>query len=194
MIERLIPNAWVRAFLWLVARGWVGYQFLDAGWQKLFGSEQAAFVGAHAGAGVKGYLTGAISTPMTHGAHASVLPPFVWVAQNVFIPIATPLGYAVAIGEVAVGLTLIVGLFTRATAFFGALMNLLYLLAGTTGLNPYMFTIELAILLVGTTAGLIGLDYFVLPYVKVQWVKWQQREKRPTAAPLPGGHAPRPIH
>src|SRR5437763_1910420 len=55
MIARLIPSAWVRALLWLIARVWVGYQFLDAGWQKLFGAEQAAFVGTHAGVGVKGF-------------------------------------------------------------------------------------------------------------------------------------------
>ena len=93
MIERVIPSVWGRATLWLVTRLWVGYQFLTAGWAKLFGDEQAAFVGSHAGAGIKGFLGFATSPQMTGGAHASVLPPYVWLAQHVFLPAAIPLGY-----------------------------------------------------------------------------------------------------
>jgi thiosulfate dehydrogenase [quinone] large subunit len=192
MIARLIPSAWVRALLWLIARVWVGYQFLDASWQKLFGSEQAAFVGTQAGAGVKGYLTFAVSPQMTSGAHPSVLPPYEWLARNVFIPNTIPLGYLVAIGEGLVGVALIVGLFTRFAALWGAFLNLMFLLAGTTGVNPYMFTIELAIVLAGATVGLIGLDYYALPYLKAQQAQW--RERRGVPAPLPGRHAPRGAH
>lgn len=171
MIEKLIPNAWVRATLWLIARLWVGYEFLTAGWSKLFGDEAAAFTGAHAGAGITGFLTYATSTPMAGGAHPSVLPPYVWAAQHLFLPLATPLGYAVAVGETLVGLALILGLVTRFAAFWGAFLNLMFLLAGSTGVNPYMLTIELGILLVGATAGLIGLDYYVLPYLKKAWAE-----------------------
>jgi thiosulfate dehydrogenase [quinone] large subunit len=192
MIARLIPGAWVRALLWLIARVWVGYQFLDASWQKLFGSEQAAFVGAHAGAGVKGFLTFAVSPQMTGGAHPSVLPPYAWLARNVFLPNAIPLSYLVAVGEGLVGVALIVGLFTRFAAFGGAFLNLMFLLAGSTGVNPYMLTIELAILLAGATAGLIGLDCYALPYLKAQLAQWQKRRVAP--ALLPGRHAPRGAH
>ena len=54
-----------------------------------------------------------------------------------------------------------------------------------------MFTIELSILLVGATAGLIGLDYYVLPYVK-SW--WAQREQVTTGIGVPHGRLPRPVH
>jgi thiosulfate dehydrogenase (quinone) large subunit len=191
MIERVTPSAWIRATLWLVARLWVGYQFLTAGWSKLFGDEQAAFVGSHAGAGIKGFLGFATSPQMTSGAHASVLPPYVWLAQHVFIPAAVPLGYMVAVGETLIGIALIVGLFTRFAAFWGAFLNLMFLLAGNTGVNPYMLTIELGIVLVGVTAGLIGLDYYVLPYVKT-W--WAQRGQVTTGIGLPHGRLPRPVH
>ena len=191
MIERVIPSAWMRATLWLVARLWVGYQFLTTGWAKLFGDEQAAFVGSHAGAGIKGFLGFATSPQMTSGAHASVLPPYVWLAQHVFLPAAVPLGYMVAVGETLIGIALIAGLFTRFAAFWGAVLNLMFLLAGSTGVNPYMLTIELGILLVGVTAGLIGLDYYVLPYIKAQLA---QREQVTTGIGRPHGRLPRPAH
>ena len=192
MMQRLIPSAWIRATLWLVARLWAGYQFLDAGLSKLFGDEKAAFVGAQAGTGIKGFLTYATSPQMTQGAHASVLPPYVWLAKNVFIPTALPLGYLVAIGESLIGLALIVGLLTRFAAFWGAFLNLMFLLAGSTGLNPYMFTIELGILLAGATAGLIGLDYYALPLLRAEWARFRAAQGH--KIPLPRGHAPRPAH
>lgn len=128
---------------------------------------------------------------MTGGAHASVLPPYVWLAQHAFLPAAVPLGYLVAVGETLIGIALIVGLFTRFAAFWGAVLNLLFLLAGSTGVNPSMFTIELSILLAGATAGLIGLDSYVLPSVKT-W--WAQREQTTTGIGWPHGHLPRPVH
>jgi thiosulfate dehydrogenase (quinone) large subunit len=151
-----------------------------------------AFVGTQAGAGVKGFLTFALSPQMTGGAHPSVLPPYEWLARNVFLPNAIPVGYLVAIGEGLVGVALIVGLFTRFAAFWGAFLSLVFLLAGTTGVNPYMLTIELAILLAGATAGLIGLDYYALPLAKAQLAPW--RKRRGTPAPLPGRQVPRGAH
>jgi hypothetical protein len=40
--------------LWLVARLWLGYGWLNAGYQKLWGSEKAQFWNS-GGAGVKGF-------------------------------------------------------------------------------------------------------------------------------------------
>lgn len=71
----------------------------------------------------------------------------------------------VASGEVLVGLALIAGLFTRLVAFWGAFLNLLFMLAGSSGVNRYRVTIERSFLRVGTIAGLIGLDLVVLPFV-----------------------------
>ncbi len=171
MIERVIPSVWVRAFLWAVARIWVGYQFLNAGWQKLFGDEQAAFVGAHAGAGVSGFLGHAVSPAMTTGANPSVLGPYAWFANNLFIPHATFFGVLVAFGETLVGLALILGLFTRFAAFWGVVLNLMFLFAGATGLNPYMLTADLSILLVGASAGLLGVDSVALPFLHREWAR-----------------------
>jgi thiosulfate dehydrogenase [quinone] large subunit len=46
--------------LWLVARLWLGYGWLSAGYQKLWGSEKAAFWNG-GGAGVKGFATAGVA-------------------------------------------------------------------------------------------------------------------------------------
>jgi thiosulfate dehydrogenase (quinone) large subunit len=46
--------------LWLVARLWLGYGWLNAGYQKLWGSESAAFWNG-GGAGVKGFATAGVA-------------------------------------------------------------------------------------------------------------------------------------
>jgi len=46
--------------LWLVARVWLGYGWLNAGYQKLWGSEKAAFWNG-GGAGVKGFATAGVA-------------------------------------------------------------------------------------------------------------------------------------
>lgn len=162
-LKRIYTNTLLRGTIWLVIRLWVGYEFLTAGWEKVTGSGSAVWVGNQAGVGIKGFLNHAISPAMTSGDHPSVLGWYADLIKNVFLPSAGVLTYMVAYGEVLVGLALIFGLFTRFAAFWAAFLNLMFLLAGSTGVNPPMFTLEVFILLVGGTAGLIGLDYFALP-------------------------------
>lgn len=65
-----------------------------------------------------------------------------------------------------IGLVLLFGLFTRFAAFFAAFLNLNFMLSGSTGINVPMFTLTVFILLVGGTAGLIGMDYAAIPLLK----------------------------
>src|ERR1700722_19029919 len=72
----------VASVLWLVARLWLGYGWLNAGYQKLWGSEKAVFWNG-GGAGVKGFATAGVagSKAGTGGASygwvAAFLPGFV---------------------------------------------------------------------------------------------------------------------
>jgi uncharacterized membrane protein YphA (DoxX/SURF4 family) len=79
--------------LWLVARVWLGYGWLNAGYQKLWGSEKAAFWNG-GGAGVKGFATAGVagSKAGTGGAsygwfaaflHGFVIPNASWIAKAV---------------------------------------------------------------------------------------------------------------
>ncbi len=59
----------------------------------------------------------------------------------------------VVIGEVLVGVGLILGAFTGIAAFFGAFMNMAFMLAGTTSTNPVMFTVAILIMAAWKVAG-----------------------------------------
>lgn len=181
----IFTNKAIRGIIWFAIRLYLGYEWIYAAIDKL-GKDSAVWVGPKAGTGVKGFLNHAVSPQMTGGDHPSVLSWYAWLVNHVFLPNATALSYLIAYGELLVGIALIIGLFTRFTVFFGALMNLNFLLAGSTGINVPMFTLELAMLLVGGTAGLIGVDYFVLPLLSKLIKRDSGREvAAPAEAPMP---------
>ena len=70
---------------------------------------------------------------------------------------------AIAVGEVLVGVGLIVGAVVGVAAFFGLFMNLNFMLAGTVSINPILFTLSIFLILAWRVAGYWGLDRFVLP-------------------------------
>ena len=82
---------------------------------------------------------------------------------------STWFAWAITLGEIAVGIGLIIGLFTGVAAFFGALMNVSYLLAGSTSTNPVLFTLAIGLMLAWKTAGYYGLDRYLLPMLGTPW-------------------------
>jgi thiosulfate dehydrogenase [quinone] large subunit len=75
----------------------------------------------------------------------------------------------VTFGEISVGLGLIVGALTGIAAFFGALMNMSFLLAGSASTNPVLFTMAVGIMLAWKVAGYYGLDRYLLPRLGTPW-------------------------
>lgn len=147
------------AFFWLLVRVYVGYEWLIAGWDK-FTAEGGTWVGANAGAPIKGFLAGALAKAAAPGPHHDVSMWYAWLIQNVFLPNAVIFSYLVTFGEILVGAALILGLFTRLAAFFGAFMNFNYLFAGTVSTNPWLLLLQIFILCGRKVAGWIGLDRF----------------------------------
>jgi len=78
-------------------------------------------------------------------------------------------GKLVAYGEVLVGLGLLVGAFTGVAAFFGAVMNWNFMLAGTASTNPVLGLLAIGLMVAWKTAGWWGLDRFLLSYVGAPW-------------------------
>lgn len=165
VLKRIYTNKMVRADLWFFVRVYLAYEWISASAEKL-GNGSAAWIGPQAGTAIKGFLTFAASPAQTSGDHPSVLGWYAWLINHVFLPNATAFSYMVAFGELCIGIALGVGLFTRFAAFWAAVLNLLFMLAGSTGINPPMFTLELLILLVGGTAGVFGMDPVAMPLLK----------------------------
>jgi thiosulfate dehydrogenase [quinone] large subunit len=165
-----LKNPKITGIAWLVVRLWLGYEWLSAGIEKVFGEGSAAWVGDKAGTGVAGFLKGAIAkSPLAPGfdpanAHPAVQLWYAQLARDVFLPNAVLFSYLVAFGELMVGVALIVGLFTRFSALMGVLMNLAYLFAGTVSTNPQLLVVGMVITLVGGIAvSYYGMDYFARP-------------------------------
>jgi thiosulfate dehydrogenase [quinone] large subunit len=167
------------AWLWLIVRLYVGYEWLTAGWEKMFGFSIAFgsfgqavqggrwIFGAHDGAAIKGFVMGALAK--TGGPHPAVQGWYAWFLQHVVLPYSAPWAYLITFGEVLVGIGLILGIFTGIAAFFGAVMNANYLLAGTVSTNPALLILAVFLVLAWRIAGYLGGDYFVLPALGTPW-------------------------
>jgi thiosulfate dehydrogenase [quinone] large subunit len=150
--------------VWLVARLWLGYQWLNAGYQKVWGSEKAAFWNG-GGAGVKGFAGAGVAGSATGKGGAS----YGWWAgflHNFVIPNASWIAKLVTVGELAIGVLLILGLFTGAAAFAGLGLNVIYMFSGSAGVNPAFAVLSVFLILAWRNAGYLGLDRFALPKVR----------------------------
>jgi thiosulfate dehydrogenase (quinone) large subunit len=84
----------------------------------------------------------------------------------------------IVFGELAVGLGLLFGAFVGLAATGGLMMNMAFLLAGTTSTNPVLVMLGVLLILAWKNAGYLGLDYFLLPMLGTPW---QQTFKAPAA-------------
>ena len=88
----------------------------------------------------------------------------------------------IVFGELAVGLGLIVGALVGVAAFFGALMNMSFLMAGTVSTNPVLFFAAILLILAWKNAGYLGIDRYLLPMLGTPW-KQPELEPKPAQRP-----------
>jgi thiosulfate dehydrogenase [quinone] large subunit len=148
------------AWLWLVVRLYLAWEWLQAGWEKV---HDPAWVGSQAGTALTGFIQGALAK--TSGAHPDVQGWYAWFLTHAVATHVLAWSYLVAYGEVLVGVALLLGFLTGISVLFGMLMNLDYLLAGSVSLNPQMFILGVGVALAWRVSGYIGLDRYVLPVV-----------------------------
>jgi thiosulfate dehydrogenase [quinone] large subunit len=152
------------AWIWLILRLYVGYEWLSAGLGKL---GNPAWTGDKAGTALIGFVNGALEK--TGGAHPNVQGWYADFLRGIVLPHAATWGYFIAAGETLVGIALILGIFTGIAAFIGSFMNVNYLLAGAVSTNPILFVIATWLVLAWRIAGWWGLDRWILPELGTPW-------------------------
>lgn len=150
--------------VWLIARLWLGYNWVDAALHKI---DNPAWV--ETGAALKGFWTGAVQIP----AEGRPAIAFDWyrnfIQYLLDIEAYTWFAKVVAYGELIIGIALILGLFTGIAALLGGFMNWNFIMAGSASINGMLFFVSVLLVLAWKIAGYIGLDYFVLPYLGTPW-------------------------
>jgi len=152
------------AWIWLILRLYVGWEWLRAGLGKL---TNPAWIGSDSGTALGGFVNNALAK--TSGNHPDVQIWYAWFLKNVVQPHLVSWSYLVSFGEFLVGVALILGLFTGIAAFFGSFMNMNYLLAGAVSVNPVLLILATFLVLAWKTAGWWGLDRWVLPALGTPW-------------------------
>lgn len=156
--------------LWLIIRLWLGWNWLDAGLHKAEYGNFAKSAWFNGGTALKAYWDKALAVPVG-GKGASIT--FDWyynflrfMNDNQWY---TWFAWLIVLGEIAVGLGLITGTLTGIAAFFGTLMNMSFLLAGSTSTNPLMFGLAVFVILAWKVAGWWGIDRWLLPALGTPW-------------------------
>ena len=164
--------------IWLVPRLWLGYRWVDAALHKV--SNPAWVDGGEA---LKGFWMNAISIPES----GRPLIAFDWYRSFIQVLLDaeayTWFGKVVAYGELLVGVALVLGAFTGIAAFFGALMNWNFMMAGSASTNPVLFVIAIGLIVAWKVAGYYGLDYFLLRWLGTPWKEKDPSPPRPEPIP-----------
>jgi thiosulfate dehydrogenase [quinone] large subunit len=156
---RFLFNNKAAGLFWLPIRVFVGVAFLDAGLHKF--SDPGWTQG---GASLLAYWQRAAAIP-----EAPARPAITYDWYRDFINFLinghheTWFAWVVTLGEIAIGLGLIFGVLTGIAAFFGAFMNMSFLLAGSASTNPVLFTFAIGLMLAWKVAGYYGVDRYLLP-------------------------------
>jgi thiosulfate dehydrogenase (quinone) large subunit len=149
---------------WLPIRIFVGFEWLEAGLHKL--TDRGWTQG---GSALREYWERAAAIP------EQGRPPitFEWYRDFINVLLAghheTWFAWMIALGETAIALGLLFGALTGIAAFFGATMNMSFLLAGSASTNPIMFTLAVGLMLAWRVAGYYGLDRYLLPRLGTPW-------------------------
>lgn len=164
-LAKLLFNDRRAAWLWLPLRIWLGLQWIEAAGHKIFDPKWV-----QTGESLKGYWMNAIKIP---DAPARPAIAFDWYREFLqFLLNAeayTWFSKLIAYGELLVGIGLILGAFVGIAAFFGALMNWSFMMAGSASTNPVLFIVAIGLVLAWKVAGYVGADFVLLRWIGTPW-------------------------
>jgi len=153
------------SWLWLILRLYLGYTWITSGLGKV---TNPAWV--QTGEALRGFWKNAVAVPE---APARPLIAFDWYRsflQTLLDANAyTWFAKLIVASEILVGVALILGAFVGIAAFMGAFLNWNFMMAGTASINPLMFVFTILLILAWKTAGWLGLDRWLLPWIGTPW-------------------------
>jgi thiosulfate dehydrogenase (quinone) large subunit len=175
-IARFLFQNTIASWFWLAVRVYVGYNFLTSGWGKFTGGKWLDGTGGS----ILPFWQNAVKIPDAPAKPAITFDWYRSFLQFMIDTNAAPwFSYAIVFGEIAVGLGLILGAFVGLAAAGGLLMNMAFMLAGTTSTNPVMAILAVLLILAWKNAGYVGLDRYLLPILGTPW-----EQKAATPAPV----------
>ena len=163
---KLLMGSTFWAIAWLPIRFFVGREWLSAGEHKV--RDDAWMDG---GTALQGYFERATTVP--EGRPASPAGTYGWFEDFLGYMLRnewyTWFAKVIAVGEVLVGIGLIVGALVGIAAFFGTIMNFNFQLAGSASTNPVLFGLGVLLVIGWKVAGWIGVDRVLLPMLGTPW-------------------------
>jgi len=161
---RFLFNNSRAGLFWLPIRLFIGFAWLEAGLHKLTGTGWI-----DGGSALRGFWEAAVAVP----EKGRVPITYEWYRDFINTLLAghheTWFAWVITLGEIAIGVGLILGILTGVAAFFGAFMNMSFLLAGSASTNPIMFTLAVGLMLAWKVAGYYGVDRYLLPRLGTPW-------------------------
>ncbi len=167
------------AWLWLAIRLYLGYSWLTSGWGKIMNPAWRE------GGPLRGFWQNAVTVP------EAGRPPIAFDWYRDFIQFMLDREWYVwfadliMVGELLVGIALILGVFTGIAAFAGSFMNWNFIMAGTASSNGLMLVLAVVLILAWKVADWIGLDRWLLPYLGTPWTRATVQKR--IEAPQPAG-------
>jgi thiosulfate dehydrogenase (quinone) large subunit len=156
-IQFLKSNKTVSYLLFLV-RLYLGWEWLSGGWGKITGGFDATK-----------FLQGALKK--AGGEHADVAGWWAAFIKGFALPNVGLFNVIVPWGEFFIGLGLLLGVLTTFAALMAMVMNFSFLFSGTVSTNAQMIFWEIFLVIAGFNAAKIGLDYWIIPYLRTWWNK-----------------------
>ena len=150
------------ALLWLPLRVWLGWTWLESGWGKF---QNPAWMDG--GRALQGFWERAVAIEPTAIIKYDWYRDFIQLMLNA--EAYTWFAKVITLGEIVIGIALILGAFTGLAAFFGGFLNWNFVMAGTASTNALLFAIATGLVLAWKTAGWIGLDRWLLPALGTPW-------------------------
>jgi thiosulfate dehydrogenase (quinone) large subunit len=148
-----VKQSKVMAVGWTAMRVWLGIMWIQAGVAKLWGDENAGFMHNN-GAAVAGFAS--------HGH-----PAYTWwgsFLNSFVVPNSGWIAILVAVAELAIGIALCLGLFTRIAAISSLALLFTYVMSGTASVCGWYALFAIVILAMWRTSSWIGVDGLVASY------------------------------